>query len=58
MELYSLLTKISEISQKGVNDALDEPCVVLFSRAIDQSRILRQMVSAELETHQKKGKWG
>ena len=58
MELNSLLTKISEISQKGVNDALDEPCVALFSKAIEQSRVLRQMISAELETHQKKGKWG
>jgi rubredoxin len=58
MELFSLLNKISEISQKGVNDALDEPCVAIFSKAIEQSKILRQMIEAEIETHQKKGKWG
>ncbi|MDA8212213.1 MAG: rubredoxin, partial [Clostridia bacterium] len=45
------------ISLEGIDLNLDPPCVALFNKALENARLIRQMVKAELEGHMKKGKW-
>lgn len=58
MQLATIMDNIESISQEGIELNLDPPCVALFTKALDNARLIRQMVKAELEGHMKKGKWG
>ena len=58
MKLASLLEHVSEISKKGIDDALDPPCIALFTKASQEANTICQMVKAEIQSHIAKGKWG
>ncbi len=57
-ELYSLLDQALDIAAQGIEDKLDPACVDIFNRLEKESRILQQMVKAEIATHISKNKWG
>jgi rubredoxin len=58
MKLETLLNKVIKVSEKGIADNLDPTCLAIFTKAKEQSAILKQMVKAEIQGHIGKGKWG
>jgi len=58
MKLATLLDKILEVSEAGINDDLDPACVAIFTKARQEAMLTRQYVKAEIQTHIGKGKWG
>ncbi len=58
MELYNVLQEVEDISEAGIEDDLDPGCVAIFEKGKEQAVLLRKMISAELEIHMKKNKWG
>jgi len=58
IEAFTLLQRLLEIAEKGIQDNLDPPCVKIFSEEKEFAIITMQKIKAELETHMKKGKWG
>ncbi len=58
MEVSGILDRLLEISEKGVEDNLDPPCVAIFTRLKRDSWELKQSIKAEINTHISKGKWG
>lgn len=58
MQLATLMDTIESISLEGIDLNLDPPCVALFNKSLENARLIRQMIKAELEGHMKKGKWG
>jgi len=58
MELYTLLERAKEISEKGIEDALDPGCVKIFEATKAFATDIQQRIKAELRTHMTKNKWG
>mgnify|MGYP002412611401 CR=1 FL=1 len=58
MELLTLMEKVKEISDKGIEDKLDPPCVQVFEAAKAFAIDIQQRVKAELKGHMNKDKWG
>lgn len=58
MDLVGMLENVIELSEDGIEDALDPNCVAIFTKAKDQAVVLQQMIKAEIEGHISKGKWG
>jgi len=58
MELLTLMEKVKEISEKGIEDELDPPCVQLFKAAKTYAVDIQQRIKAELKGHMSKNKWG
>ncbi len=58
MELHTLLERVKEISEQGIEDELDPACVKLFEAAIAYAVDIQQRIKAELRTHMSKNKWG
>ncbi|MCI4435533.1 MAG: rubredoxin [Ignisphaera sp.] len=57
IEAYTLLQRLLEIAEKGIQDNLDPPCVKIFTEEKEFALTMMQKIKAELETHMKKGKW-
>ena len=57
-ELYSLLDQAQDIAAQGIEDNLDPGCFHIFTYLQRESKILQQMVKAEIATHISKNKWG
>ncbi len=57
MEAYTLLQRLLEIAEKGIQDNLDPPCVKIFTEEKEFALTMMQKIKAELEAHMKKGKW-
>lgn len=57
-EIISLLSGVLELSEVGIEENLDPPCVVLFNKQKKFCEEIIPSIKAELETHMKKGKWG
>ena len=49
---------VKEVSEKGIEDELDPPCVQLFQAAVNFAVDIQQRVKAELKGHMSKNKWG
>lgn len=58
MELLTIMTKVLDIAQKGIEDNLDPGCLKIFTEAKEQAVLFQQKIKAELQTHMNKGKWG
>uniref|UniRef100_A0A7J3Z8F4 Rubredoxin n=1 Tax=Ignisphaera aggregans TaxID=334771 RepID=A0A7J3Z8F4_9CREN len=58
IEAYTLLQRLVEIAEKGIQDNLDPPCVKIFTEEKEFALNTMQKIKAELEAHMKKGKWG
>jgi rubredoxin len=58
IELFTLMSKVAELAQKGIEDNLDPPCVKIFTEAKEQANLFQQKIKAEIQTHISKGKWG
>ena len=58
IELLTILPRLQEIAQQGLEDDLDPPCVTLFQRLLDDAVFLEKSVKAELNGHMNRGKWG
>jgi rubredoxin len=57
MEIISLVDKIVDLSDEGIDLNLDPACVSAFEKAVNEAYIIKQRAKAELENHMKKGKW-
>lgn len=57
MKIISLSTEITKLCEEGIEINLDPPCVSAFTRAKNESWIIKQRCKAEIEGHVKKGKW-
>ncbi|MGC8970978.1 MAG: rubredoxin-like domain-containing protein [bacterium] len=58
IELFTLMAKVAELAQKGIDDNLDPPCVKIFTEAKEQALLFQQKIKAEIQGHISKGKWG
>ncbi len=58
MELNSMMEALAEMSEAGIEDDLDPPCVKLWQECLDFSAFARQSLKAEIQNHIGKGKWG
>jgi len=58
MKLATLLDKVLEVAEAGINDNLDPACVIIFTKAKQENVLTRQYIKAEIQTHIGKGKWG
>lgn len=57
MELITLAMKMDALCTKGIEDALDPNCVIVFTKAKHHAWEIKQMAKAELAGHQSKGKF-
>lgn len=57
MELVTLSMKMEILCNKGIEDALDPTCVVLFTKATQHAWEIKQMGKAELSSHLSKEKF-
>lgn len=57
MELVILSMKMEALCTKGIEDALDPTCVIVFSKAKNHVWEVKQMAKAELVSHLNKGKY-
>ena len=57
MEIISLLNKVINLSKEGIDLNLDPGCVSDFTKAKNESWVIKQRSKAELATHMNKGKW-
>jgi hypothetical protein len=58
MHLYSLLEDARDIADAGMEDDLDPGCVRIFQELEDFAAEMQGKISAELESHVERGKWG
>jgi len=56
--LHSLLSRITEICEKGIKDDLDLGCVKIFRESKEFAEEMMRKIKAEIEIHIAKGKWG
>lgn len=57
MEINNLAMKIRELAKEGIDINLDVPCVELFTKAYNETLIIKQRSKAEITCHVGKGKW-
>lgn len=57
-ELHTLLAKVREVAELGIQDDLDPGCVNLFRYAASTAVVIQSMIKAEVASHLGKGKWG
>lgn len=58
IDVSSGLSTLENISEKGMEDNLDPSCLYLFTRIKEFSVIMKKMISAEIQSHITKNKWG
>lgn len=58
IKLSALLAEVMCVSEQGIEDNLDPPCVKIFTEAREQAAVLRRKINAEIQGHISKGKWG
>ncbi|MCM8797060.1 MAG: rubredoxin [Candidatus Omnitrophica bacterium] len=56
--LMTVLDQVHSIAEAGTKDNLDPACVVIFTRARDEAKLITQFIKAEIEVCIGKGKWG
>lgn len=57
MEIIELAMKIEKLAKEGIEINLDPPCVSVFTKAHDESWIIKQRSKAEIAGHVSRGKW-
>lgn len=57
MELSALMDDVLAVAKEGQADNLDPGCVKVFTVAVEQAAIIKQMIRAEIQGHVGKGKW-
>ncbi len=58
IEVLSILPRLIEIAEAGIEDNLDPRCLTVFQRLHAEATFLTASIKAELEGHVGKGKWG
>lgn len=57
LQLSAVLDNVIMITEEGISDDLDPGCVDIFSKTRNWALQSKKMITAELATHIKKGKW-
>lgn len=57
-ELTTLMCTAIEIAEEGVEENLDPNCIAIFTKIIDDAKVAKQLIKAEIKGHMDKGKWG
>ena len=58
MNLETLMTKVIDVAERGIQDKLDPTCVSIFTKAKAEATVIKQMAQAEIKSHISKGNWG
>lgn len=56
-QLVLLSDEIIKVSEMGIEDNLDPACFKVFTKAKDESWVIKQRAKAEIESHVNKSKW-
>lgn len=57
IQLIRLMEKAIGLTEMGIEDDLDPPCVMLFRNAKKQCEIISMSCRTEIRAHISKGKW-
>lgn len=57
MEIINLAMRIRELAMEGIDINLDPPCVEVFTKAGNESWVIKQRSKAEIAGHMGRGKW-